>query len=88
MAKISANGAHKIAEARRTRESGITGNLLEDVLVLTSDGRLLTRLVWPNNPSHSRSTGYTVAARAKKGVTLDRAWFARYCERRGYEVTA
>ncbi len=51
MAKITANGAHKVTEARRERDAtdiwpdAIT--TIEDVLVLCSDGRILRRTLYP-----------------------------------------
>lgn len=74
MAKISAHGATKVAQAtlRRTLESGTTFDI---VLVLTSDGRLLRR-------DRNLGGGYTVIGRLKDGKAADAATLARIIERR------
>lgn len=81
MAKISARGATKLAEYRRTFHT-TDGRALTSVIVLCSDGRILRRLI------HSDGTpdGYTVAATIKVEDKL--RVFNRYASRRGYPVAA
>lgn len=87
MAKISANGATKLAERRRvfTRSDGCT---MVDVAVLCSDGRILTRAIHFDGTSDS----YVVAARARdarqKSQTALLDIFHSYCDRRKYEPRA
>lgn len=84
MAKISAYGATKVAQAnlRRVAESG---TVYDVIVVLTSDGRLLRRV-------KGLGDGYTLIGRLKPGRTADAATFRRIVERRyvahGYKVLA
>lgn len=79
MAKISANGATKLAERARL-EYGV-----KVVAVLCSDGRILTRLIHTDGTSD----GYKVAVRIRnarqKGTTALLDIFHAYCDRRNYD---
>ena len=89
MAKISAYGEHKIAEARLHQPAGtypgtdIPHRACDHVLVLTSGGRILHRC---RIDGHYQSSGYTVRAKVKKGADK-LATFRTYAERRGYTMT-
>lgn len=97
MATIRAHGGSKVAEARRERsaadlfppESYAHGTII-DVLILTSDGRVLKRVVFPPHryaPRRSDSTGYRLVGTVRT-VPDDRrpSAFARYASRHGYNV--
>jgi hypothetical protein len=87
MAKISANGATKLAERRRPGNPSSGEPLARPVTVtvLCSDGRVLSRLIF----SDGTSSGYHVAARirnarAKSQIALLDVFHA-YCDRRNYD---
>lgn len=80
MAKISAHGAHKVAEARRRDVDG--DDTWEMVLVLCSDGRILgrTRLV-----GHHNGGSYSVRGKVPPG-RAPLATFRAFAESMAYEV--
>lgn len=88
MAKISAYGEYKIAEARRYVPAGhypgtdIPCPGVESVYALTSGGRILERLKIDGD---YQSGGYSVRAKIKKGTARDRMIeiFTTYTSRRG-----
>lgn len=75
MAKISAHGAHKVAEASfdmdRSDYDTHFGSVVRYHYVLTSDGRILSAHSWPQaRSSYDRSrSAYTIDAKIKKDFT-------------------
>ncbi len=90
MAKINANGAHKVAQSSR-REVTDTHYRIT-TYVLTSDGRILHKLTLRRREDWSTSRGpYAVAAKLKSrdGTTPDAHWlFKLYVARRGHDPDA
>jgi hypothetical protein len=96
MAKISAYGEHKVAEARFTRpkvsEDFIAHDLdVEYVWVLTSGGRVLERAIITHNyPGNSRTrpstSGYRLVARIQCESRRNLETLASAIERRGYNL--
>lgn len=82
MAKISANGAYKVAESKALRRIVGSEHTFTVVRVLTSDGRILIKFV---NPGESRA--YSVEARLKSrdGRTREAVEiFTRYVGKHGH----
>jgi hypothetical protein len=85
MAKISANGAHKVSEYRKTGPSEYSANTVDHVLVACSDGRILLRSTFHFNYGHTSRGGFTVQARIKKAELANLTEIAdRYADRRGF----
>lgn len=78
MAKISANGATKVAEVRVT--NAVEDEVFESVYVLCSDGRILRRI--------PGLTGFVLVTKMGKGITLNRTALVDLLRSRGYEVAA
>lgn len=89
MAKITAHGTHKLAQAEHVRTDA-DGYTVRTVLALRSDGAILraVHLRGPNDDRWSRG-GYTIARRLTLGMPEDRqrAAFTRLCERYGFTVS-
>jgi len=89
MAKISAKGCRKVAEARRSgsfqNEPDVT---FEDVYVLRSDGVTLRRTIWREN-GRARTSGYVTASvkRVKMDMSGLEEW-ERTMEARGFEMSS
>ena len=88
MAKISARGAYKLAEARRTRPATfgpdyMPGSEVTDVFVLCSDGRILYRTIYSGRGGTS---AYRLIAKVRKEAGDKRGVFERFCARRDAEL--
>lgn len=81
MAKISARGARKLAEASKSLDTGA-----KVVLVLASDGRILYRIRY----SKGESSGFSIYSKIKdarnKTEAELREVFQRIADRRGYTI--
>lgn len=77
MAKISANGATKVAEVRATRNDS------EAVFVMCSDGRVLAAGV-----VDGRRLGYKLRGRVARPEARTGRWLTVWLERNGWEVTS
>ena len=93
MAKISARGARKVAVARRMRPSD--GYDIEDVIVLCSDGRVLSRWKSVGYPHGGEiGSGYRVLGtiHERKYVAVEdmKAFrmkaFRAYCDKHNYVI--
>jgi hypothetical protein len=76
MAKISARGATEVARLRVTNGAGKFPRLF----VMTSDGRILTRL------TGELGTGYTVATIVQSARNRNESYLRGYVLNRGYVV--
>ena len=88
MAKISARGAVKLAEATMDEESSDwPGGVARTFYVLRSDGTILRASSFPNHPGGSydrKRTAYTVMGKLKACTTAEKhEAFARYIARKG-----
>lgn len=85
MAKISARGATKVAEAHFDFTDSFAGttHVVRYFYVLRSDGAILSANAWPNAESayDRKRTGYSIAAKVKPGND-NLAVFTKFVNRR------